>query len=128
MDRIITIVSPDKITPSMFIDFYEKLYGDNKIVLVRDINFLYSKPVQEMMFVDALKEAKEKGLSLIVKYTVKPNTDLSKYMIPMCFLDDSDLVIKFDMYSTKPEVIKDRQESTALLEKWEANIASLNRT
>jgi len=128
MDRIITIVSPDKITPSMFINFYEKLYGDNKIVLAIDINILYSKPVQEKIFVDALKEAKQKGLSLIVKYTIKLNTDLSKYMIPMCFIDNSDLIIKFDMFSTKPEVIKDRYGSISLLEKWEANIASMDRT
>jgi len=112
----------------MFIDFYEKLYGDNKLVLVRDINFLYSKPVQENIFVDSLREAKQKGLSLIIKYTIKSNTDLAKYMIPMCFLDNSDLVIKFDMFSSKPEIIKDKQGSTHLLERWEANISALDRT
>ena len=128
MKRIITIVSPDKITPSMFKDFYEKIYGDNKIVLVRDINFLYSKPIQEAMFSSSLKEADEKGLSLIIKYSIKPNTDLSKYLIPMCFLDSSDLVIKFDMFSTKPEVIKDKFDSLSILEKWEANIASKDRS
>jgi len=112
----------------MFKSFYEKIYGDNKIVLCKDINFLYSKPVQEMIFADSIKESKEKNLSFIIKYVIKTNTDLSKYQIPQCFIDESDLVIKFDMFSTKPEIIKDRFGSIDILNRWEANIASQDQT
>jgi hypothetical protein len=118
---IITIVSSDKLTLSMFSDFFKSLYSsDVKIV---DLNCLYSEDVISSKMEEFL-EINSKGRDVLIKYKIKIQTK----EIPLIITDKSDQVFKFDIYSTEPEVIKgSHSDIDSMLNRWKMNIEKFNQ-
>jgi|WetSurMetagenome_2_1015567.scaffolds.fasta_scaffold886830_1 hypothetical protein len=117
---IITIASSDKLTLAMFADFYKTLY--NQDVLLLDFTCLYSTDILKSK-IDDVKKISLTGRTVLIKYKIKIQTK----EISVALLDSSDIVIKFDIYSTEPEIIKSEGTDTeAMLDRWKLNIQNLN--
>lgn len=123
---LITLISPDKTSMAMFVDFYMQLYDRDAKVF--DTNSLFSGDIREKFF-KALKEQnleEKKKRTYIVKFFTKPQTDIDQLIGEGC-REMSDLIIRFDMFSTHPELIKDNPEiSKNMMDRWEKNIKMLN--
>lgn len=123
---ILTIASPDKITISMFVDFYRSLYDSS--VQVYDLNCLYSEEVikERVKFITELnKNLRNKDQEIIlVYYKMKSQTK----NIPQILIESSDFLIKFDTYSTYPEMIKNEYPDIIgpVMDRWVMNIKKLN--
>ena len=130
---IFTAVSSDKITHGMFVDYYRTVA--DKEVIVLEINSLFSSDTQ----ITALKEAedyitehgKEDKAVILIKYRVKALRAKagSTSVINETILMKSNYVLKFDMFSTHPEVLKspDAEALSTLLSGWEAHVERLNK-
>jgi hypothetical protein len=118
---IITIASSDKLTLSMFSDFYKNIYSpDIKIV---DLICLYSPEVISSKM-EEFVEIAAKGRDVLIKYKIKTQT--KDY--PPIILEKSDILIKFDIFSTEPEIIKGFNPTTeSLLNRWKMNIEKFNK-
>jgi hypothetical protein len=118
---IITIASSDKLTLAMFADFYKSIYSaDIKIV---DLNCLYSEDILSAR-IEEIVGMGNSGRDILIKFKMKTQTkEISSILI-----DKSDLLVKFDIYSTEPEVIKDCGSNTALIiDRWKKNIDKFNQ-
>lgn len=125
---IITLVSPDKLSPSMFVDFYKALYDSDALVL--DLNSLISRDVLDTLVRDAVANNKERVLSeqaaILIKYKSKKKVALEA--LPTEIAQKSAYIVYFDLFSTKPELLKDRDGKLApVLARWEANIEKKNK-
>jgi hypothetical protein len=121
---IITVISPDKTSLSMFYNFCTTVI-DNKVVQVLDFNCLYDKDYQEKFYQDLSKKDTDSTLWLI-KYKTKVKTKIDS--LPACIKDYSYSVIKFDMYSLHADFIKvEDAYMKALLDRWEKNIERMNK-
>lgn len=124
---IITIASSDKLTLSMFSDFYKNIYSpDIKIV---DLICLYSSEIISSKM-EEFVEIATKGRDVLIKYKIKTQT--KDY--PPIILEKSDILIKFnilikfDIFSTEPEIIKGFDPTTeSLLNRWKMNIEKFNK-
>jgi len=118
---IITIASSDKLTLAMFADFYKSIYSaDVKIV---DLNCLFSSKILTSKMSEIVKIGST-GRNVLIKFKMKVQTkEISSVVV-----EESDLLIKFDIYSTEPEVIKDCGSNTALIiDRWKKNIDNFNQ-
>ena len=119
---IITVASSDKLTLAMFSDFFKSLFSsDVKIV---DLTCLYSPEILEAKVLELASISTKSGRDILIKYKTKPQTkELSSVL-----LDSSDVVIKFDLYSTEPEVIKMKDPgSSHIIDRWKKNIELFNK-
>jgi len=118
---IITIASSDKLTLSMFGDFYKSLYSlDIKMI---DLNCLYSEDVLAIKIKEIL-EIGRKGRDIFIRYKMKTQT---KEISPI-LIEKSDLLIKFDIFSTEPEIIKGCGSNTSIIiDRWKKNIEQINQ-
>jgi hypothetical protein len=113
---IISIVSKDK-----------TLYDSNAEVL--DLNSLTSRDVLDTIVKEAAGryfEKKSTGqASLLIKLKTKKDVTLEE--LPQEMVRISFYIIKFDLFSTKPEILKDRDgKLQPIIERWEMNIKKLN--
>lgn len=114
----IIVISADKLSQSMFSSYLEKVLAKKgKGVLVRDLNMLYTSEVQENMYSDFLKEIEEDQI-LVVKYKIKPNTNMEIFSLPPKIQEEAEYIVLFDMYSTHAEVLKDKNEYPGILDEW----------
>lgn len=118
---IITIASSDKLTLAMFGDFYKSLYSsDIKMV---DLNCLYSGGILTTKIKEFLEIGK-KGRDVLIRYKMKTQTK----EIHQVLIENSDLLIKFDIFSTEPEIIKDCGPNTPIIiDRWKKNIEKFNQ-
>lgn len=124
---IISVVSPDQITPLMFVD-YVKSKLNYREVLVIEINNLFSHSVQETALEEVVEHANTLGndnICILIKYKVKRG---SNFLLNEKIRDESDLVIKFDRFSQTPEIIKDSDEDILdeILLGWEDFISAFD--
>jgi len=118
---IFTLVSPDKITLSMFYDFYKTLYDPN--IKVLDLNCLYSSGIISDTF-NTLKSESRVDNNFLVKFKIKVKIN----KIPPLVIDLSDIVLSFDIFSMEPEVIKSNKEKVSpIIDRWKLNIERLNK-
>jgi len=117
---ILTVISPDRLTQSMFFDYCKKVYPDTRVV-AKDISCMYSADVQEAEFKDL---AIEKSNLYLVKYLIKPVTKIDS--LPACVMQISDYVVQFDLYSLHPEVLKSQEGGsrfmTDLIAGWQRDV------
>jgi len=120
---ILTILSPDKLTPIMFCDFFSKTYLKDQKVGIADCSVLYDRSIQAGQY-KTLADLKDMCHSLI-KYKVKQNTPVDS--LPEIVFTESDYIIKFDLYSTHPEVIKAEDEDylKGVIEQWDLAIKKM---
>ena len=117
---IITIASSDKLTLSMFSDFYKTLYSPDMRLI--DLSCLYSEDILEIK-INEISEMANGGRDVFIKYKMKPQTKV----IPPLLIEKSDLLIKFDIFSTVPEIIKEfGPETESILNRWKMNIEKFN--
>ena len=97
----ITIVSPDKISLGMFADFFRRNVGAE--YLIGDLHYLMDKDSFNS-FLDGMLEKSDKT---ILRYYIKRRADVNVEIIPSELMDKSDVVVWFQLYATKPDVLKD---------------------
>jgi hypothetical protein len=124
---IITVVSKDKISLSMFVDFYKTLYDSNTRVV--DLNMLNSSDVLNAIVKstvgDNVTQTAPKDSNIIIKLKTKRSLTINE--LPTEIARSSFYIIQFDLYSTKPEVLKARDSAIdPILARWEANIEKMN--
>lgn len=109
----------------MFVDFLLAVSKDTPSTVL-DLNCLYSADIQEARLHDALPENPDS--MLVIKYKTKPQT---KYPAGLCgtVIENSDFVVSFDLFSTHPEVKKNRDEAflQPLLKAWEVSVERMNK-
>jgi hypothetical protein len=138
---IITLISPDKLTLSMFVDFYRSLYSEGREVLFTPINHLLSYEKKNIIINDLIKKDSEDVKEKLVFVTLKSDkkeildTDSmedrsNKYLklIPLRLSEVSTYILAFDIYSVTPMVLKDRFRSAEdksleiVLNRWNENL------
>lgn len=124
---IITVLSKDKISLSMFVDFYKTLYDSEAEVL--DLNTLISQDMLDTIVRNAigtnLTRATSESSVFLIKLKTKKSMTVEELPTEIKF--KSDYIVQFDLFSTKPEILKDRDGKFApVLERWEANIEKMN--
>jgi len=118
---IFTIVSPDKLSLSMFTDFFKRNVDGN--VSVGEIISLYSQEMQERIMDDFLNRSPE--TNVLIRYKTKRATKVES--IPEKLFNGSDYVVKFDLYSMEPEILKEKQQDLGpLLDKWKQDVEKNN--
>jgi len=125
---IITVLSKDKISLSMFVDFYKTLYDSSVEVL--DLNTLISSDMLDSIVRNAIGTNLDRATSESAAFLIKLKTKKSMTVeeLPTEIKLKSDYIVQFDLFSTKPEVLKDRDGKFApILERWEANIEKMNK-
>jgi hypothetical protein len=119
--KIITVISPDKLSMSMFCDFYKTIYIGDDIYKVLDMSCLNTPQTQELIVKDFIEINKDLR-NAIIKYKIKPKTKLD--VLPKVITEVSQYIIRFDMFSTHPEIVKDFDGSgKEIIDRWLANIA-----
>jgi len=124
---IITMVSQDKLSLSMFVDFYKTLYDSDAVVL--DLNTLNSRNILDAIVKDATsnnpRATSEQG-AILIKLKTSKKIDIKD--LPSEIEQRSAYIVQFDLFSTKPEVLKDRDGKFApILARWEDNIEKKNK-
>jgi hypothetical protein len=108
----------------MFYDFYKSVYVGDGSLSVLDINCLFSKEVQNAKTREFIK-ANENSENILIKYKIKLKTVLS---LPAEIEQNSDYIIKFDMFSNHPELLKDKDEKgKAMIERYILNVTNMNK-
>jgi len=126
--KVFTVVSPDKLTLSMFSDFLTQnsLIG----ILIIDISSLFSIDKQNEVLTSAISFIKEKGseatLDILVRYRTKAKNNI---LVNTNLSDSSDYIIKFDIFSVTPQILKGSEDMalTTLIQSWSSNIERLNK-
>jgi hypothetical protein len=119
--KICTVISPDKLSMSMFYDFLRSFGGSVKAV---DFNCLNTKSMQQAMFEELVNNYKSEDL-ILIKYKIKPQTVLN---LPQIVKEKSHYIIKFDMFSTHPELIKDADgKGKNIIEEWVVNVTKMDQ-
>lgn len=128
---LITLISPDKISMAMFVDFYRSLYDGAAQVF--ETNNLYSEDVRDEFFLGLkrkLLEDEREGASYIIKFYMKPKNleNLTIRGVGRECERSSDVIIKFDMFSSHPELLKYRDDAAKeMVDRWIENINRMNR-
>jgi hypothetical protein len=121
LPKIITIASSDKMTISMFHDFYKSLYSSD--IKAIDLNCLYSSEIIASKIMEIL-DLSQRGRDILIRYKTKVQTKIIDPLV----IEKSDLVVKFDIFSTEPEVIKGLNPSSeSILSRWKINIEKFNK-
>ena len=117
---IFTVVSPDRLSMVMFIDYLKKIYLPDSVLC--ETGYMFDEVFQENMLktligLDASKD-------VIVKYKAT-----RKMNVPSAAIERlSDYIVKFDIYSTVPEVQKahDPLYIEKVVSRWKENIDRMN--
>ena len=124
---VITIVSRDKLSLSMFVDFYKSLYDSDAPVL--DLNLLTSAEILNEIVRGKLdadsQRAESSEMCILIKLKSKKDVDLVD--LPKEIERRSHYIIRFGLFSTKPEFLKERDgRFRPIMERWEKNIEKMN--
>ena len=121
--RVITVISPDKLSLSMFCDFYRSVFIGDNLYKILDMNCLNSIKAQNLIVQDFFRNNKDLS-ETIVKYKIKSQT---KLQIPESLEIVSNYIIKFDIFSTHPELTKDSDgKGKDIIERWTKNISKMD--
>lgn len=120
--KIITIISPDKLSMSMFYDFYRAIYVGEDTLNILDLNCIFSQEAVDVRMSEFVKSSENYSHG-IIKYKTKVKTVLT---IPQKILEYSDYIVKFDIYSNHPDLIKDSGGGVAVIDRWNKNIIKLD--
>lgn len=135
---ILTLISPDKLTLSMFIDFYKTLYSGGRKSYLIPMNSGLSLVAKEKIIED-VKENYSPDNDLIF-FSVKTTRDIHNINEPdlkqhyMKYLtteleEISSYIVAFDIYSVTPVMLKDRYNDLPnIIQRWESNLKKLGDT
>ena len=109
---------------TMFCDFYKWIYVGDRSVSILDMNCLLSKEVQDAKTREFI-EANRNLENIIIKYKTRLKTVLS---LPLEIEQKSDYIVKFDMFSNHPELLKgDGEKGKAMIERYILNVTNMNK-
>jgi hypothetical protein len=119
---ILTLVSSDKLTLAMFSDFYKRIYSP--YIKMVDINCLYSRQIVDSSLKD-VRALSLKGKDILIKFKIKINTiDITPSIV-----ENSDTIIKFDLFSMEPIIVKHSMtDIESIIDRWKKNINFLNKS
>ena len=107
----------------MFCDFYKSVFIGDGLYNVLDMNCLNSLKAQELIVQDFFKNNKDLN-EVIIKYKIKSQT---KLQIPKALELISNYIVKFDIFSTHPELTKDSDgKGKDIIERWIKNISKMD--
>jgi hypothetical protein len=121
--KVVTIISPDKVSIAAFLSFMKFCLG-NEYVL-GEVHHLMS-PEEATKYVNDVLEISEKALFSYYCSKTVINSDPMKIM-PVRLFEVSDLVVWMGLYSMDWKIIKDVPGgSGALLDRWKANLSRIS--
>jgi hypothetical protein len=128
---VVTVISSNKITLNMFIDFYRYLYAQGKNIEFVPINILFSEEKKKSI-IDSIGCDKYKDSVVFVPIKVPAKTreikDTYESVLPSSLYNISDMVVAFECNSTTPIQIKgDTDTLTGIFGRWEQNITKLSQ-
>ena len=92
-------------------------------MLFRSLNCLYSSEIIASKIMEIL-DLSQRGRDILIRYKTKVQTKIIDPLV----IEKSDLVVKFDIFSTEPEVIKGLNPSSeSILSRWKINIEKFNK-
>lgn len=96
---LIIAFSEDKLSLTMFYDFFKKFYCSN--IIVKDLNSLFDYSYQEFILKTALQESFNRK-NILIKYKIKSS------LIPdIPDIERANLIVKFEgLFSIFPMIIK----------------------
>jgi len=120
---LITVVSKDKLSLSMFIDFFKSLY-DSDVALL-DLNINTSTEMLNSLTTSFIERHSKRIIAeqawCIIK--LKTRGPLTIDSLPQEIAQNSSYIIQFDLFSAKPALLKDCDgKIKPILDRWEANI------
>jgi hypothetical protein len=121
--KIITIVSPDKLSMTMFHDFYKSVYVGDDTLKILDLNCIFSKEAIDLKVKGFIESYGDYSHGIIkfktkIKTVMNLSPELDKH---------SDYIIKFDIFSSHPDLIKDSDgEGKNIVERWNQNILKID--
>jgi len=123
---VLIVVSPDKLSLSMFVDFYNSVYCRNTKRIIRDLSCLYSIDIQEQTLRGIIEAFTD--TVILIKYKIKPQTIVEK--LPSSVLDLSDYTICFkELYSSHPILLRGDEYDPHIndvLRRWKLNIEKID--
>jgi hypothetical protein len=120
---VITVISKDKLSLSMFLDFYKTLYDSGIEVL--DMNSLVGGDIIDILvknFVGThLNRAASDSAALIIK--IKAKRDLDVENLPGEIIKKSDYIIRLDTNSPRPVLLHAKDTAfDPVLDRFAANL------
>jgi len=121
---IITLVSPDKLTLSMFADFYKSCFCSTVEIL--DLNNLYSREAQDQ-FMDELLRRDNDRAAFLIKYKTKKSPE--EIQVPESLVEGSSYMLTFEMLSMEPGIIRQAKPEylEEVLKRWKMNIERMDK-
>ena len=127
--KIYVIVSPDKLSMSMFSDYLKTILGNFNVELF-DINHLNSNEIKDSIIQSYADKFKDTKSILIAKYKIKSNTQVSdlSVILPEKVQKLSDYIIRFDLFSQQPIVVKDSDNTLpGLVDRYLVNLKKFEK-
>jgi hypothetical protein len=123
--KTITVISSDKLSMTMFCDYYKAVFVGERSLETLDINCILSKSMQGAKIRDFIDINKDSDF-IIIKYKTKPKTVLS---LPSEVEQFSDYIVQFDMFSSHPNLLKDGDDKGKdIVDRYIRNISKMNGT
>lgn len=122
---VVTVVSPDKISISMFLSYMKFRLG--KEYMIGMIQSIWSKESIDLYVEDFLKKTDKLLFSYYVKskVTATSNEDLLK-IIPEKLVLGSNLIVWMGQFSTTWVVLKDKNnQAPEYIDRWNQNISKM---
>lgn len=135
INMILTLISPDKLTLSMFTDFYRTVYSEGRIPFFIPVNSSLSQYSKEKI-IEGVKINYNPDKDLIF-FTIKTpfeavskkDPDLKQHYMKYLLKDLEEIssyIVAFDIYSITPIMIKDQYGNlTEIIQRWESNLKKL---
>ena len=118
----ILIGSPDKLSLNSFIRFMKRAVG--KDFIIGDMHSLMSDESKNLYIEDFIKK-NPRGIFSYYAKGVKSSDPLK--CLPEKAINESDVAVWFDLYSTEPIVLKDKENFLApIIQNWNKYIETLN--
>jgi hypothetical protein len=121
--KIVSVVSPDKVSISAFLSFMKFCLGNDYVL--GEVHHLMS-PEEVTAYINDLLGISEK---VLFSYYCSKNVNSSDpvKIMPVRLYEISDLVVWMDLYSMDWKIIKDVPGgSGALLDRWKANLSRMS--
>ena len=119
---IITIASPDKVSICMFISFMRHCIG--KDLFVGDVHSLMTTESLNLY----LNDVKTKAENILITYYARKKINVDpKTVLPEQLINESNLLVWMNLYSTDWVIVKDPENISVLyIDRWKRNIDRIN--
>ena len=122
--KVITVASPDKIALSMFVNFINTYMGEG--FKVGTLHSLMSTESAGLFALDFLET--NNGKAIFSYYAKRKANKDPKVVLPSALIEKSDVVVWFNLYSTKMDIVKDECGFADLFsDRWNKSIENMEK-